>query len=118
MATTTTVSGEVIEELKQQATEHFWPHARQTNDMFGDNGLKLVSDSKGVWVYDVEGKEWFDTLSGMWLVNIGHGRKEIADAVYKQISELSSPPAYSTTPSTVELSGEIASLYQDKRPLE
>ena len=50
MATTTTLSGEVIEELKQQATEHFWPHARQTNDMFGDNGLKLVSDSKGVWV--------------------------------------------------------------------
>ena len=82
MATTTTLSGEMIEELKQQAAEHFWPHARQTNDMFGDNGLKLVSDSKGVWVYDVEGNEWFDTLSGMWLVNIGHGRKEIADAVY------------------------------------
>ena len=77
MATTTTLSGEVIEELKQQATEHFWPHARQTNDMFGDNGLKLVSDSKGVWVYDVEGKEWFDTLSGMWLVNIGHGRRKL-----------------------------------------
>ena len=51
----TMMSGERIEELKQQASEHFWPHARQTNDMFGDNGLKLVSEARGVWVDDVEG---------------------------------------------------------------
>tara|TARA_Y100000590_G_scaffold90437_1_gene101997 strand:- start:2470 stop:3849 length:1380 start_codon:yes stop_codon:yes gene_type:complete len=115
MATTTTLSGEVIEELKQQATEHFWPHARQTNDMFGDNGLKLVSDSKGVWVYDVEGKEWFDTLSGMWLVNIGHGRKEIADAVYEQMQGISYSPGGTVTPVTAELAGRVASLAPDKQ---
>ena len=110
----TMMSGERIEELKQQASEHFWPHARQTNDMFGDNGLKLVSEARGVWVDDVEGNRWFDTLSGMWLVNIGHGRNEIADAVYQQMKEISYSPGGTVTPVTAELAGRVASLAPDK----
>ena len=110
----TMMSGERIEELKQQASEHFWPHARQTNDMFGDNGLKLVSEARGVWVDDVEGNRWFDTLSGMWLVNIGHGRNEIADAVYQQMKGISYSPGGTVTPVTAELAGRVASLAPDK----
>ena len=67
---TTTISGEQLEELKQKAAEHFWPHARQTDDMFGETGITLVDQANGVWVDDVDGNRWFDTLSGMWLVNI------------------------------------------------
>ena len=109
------MSGERIEELKQQAAEHFWPHARQTNDMFGDTGLKLVNEAKGVWVDDVEGNRWFDTISSMWLVNIGHGRKEIADAVYEQMQGISYSPGGTVTPVTAELAGRLASLAPDKK---
>ena len=80
----TKLTGEQIEEVKQQAMDHFWPHARPAGDMSEDSGIKLVQSAKGCWVEDVEGEQWFDTLSSMWLKNIGHGRKEIADAVYER----------------------------------
>ena len=108
------LSGENLETIKQNATEHFWPHAKQTDDMFGDNGITLVDSAQGVWVDDTEGNQWFDTLSSMWLVNLGHGRKEIADAVYKQMLNISYSPGGSVTPVTAELAAKVASMAPDK----
>ena len=108
------LSGEDLETIKQNATEHFWPHAKQTDDMFGDNGITLVDSAQGVWVDDTEGNQWFDTLSSMWLVNLGHGRKEIADAVYKQMLNISYSPGGSVTPVTAELAAKVASMAPDK----
>ena len=82
------LTGEEIEEVKELASAHFWPHARMAGDMSEDSGLKLAVKAKGVWVEDADGKQWFDTLAGMWLKNIGHGRKEIADAVYQQMQDI------------------------------
>ena len=109
----TTLSGERIEELKQQAADHFWPHNNPAGNM-DDDGIKLVQSGKGVWVEDVEGEQWFDTMAGMWLKNIGHGRKEVADAVYNQMLDISYTPGGTVSPSTAELSARIASLAPDK----
>ena len=108
-----TLTGERIEELKQQAAEHFWPHNNPAGNM-GDDGIKLVQSGKGVWVEDVEGTQWFDTMAGMWLKNIGHGRKEVADAVYNQMLDISYTPGGTVSPATAELSARIASLAPDK----
>lgn len=109
----TTLTGERIEELKQKATDHFWPHNNPAGNM-GDDGIKLVQSGKGVWVEDVEGTQWFDTMAGMWLKNIGHGRKEVADAVYNQMLDISYTPGGTVSPATAELSARIASLAPDK----
>ena len=109
----TTLTGERIEELKQQATDHFWPHNNPAGNM-GEDGIKLVQSGKGVWVEDVEGGQWFDTMAGMWLKNIGHGRKEVADAVYNQMLDISYTPGGTVSPSTAELSARIAGLAPDK----
>ncbi|MXY45429.1 MAG: aminotransferase class III-fold pyridoxal phosphate-dependent enzyme, partial [Chloroflexi bacterium] len=93
----TTLSGERIEELKQQAADHFWPHNNPAGNM-DDDGIKLVQSGKGVWVEDVEGEQWFDTMAGMWLKNIGHGRKEVADAVYNQMLDISYSPRGTVSP--------------------
>ena len=110
----TRLSGEEIEELKQLASTHFWPHARQAGDMSDETGIKLVNKAKGVWVEDAEGKQWFDTIAGMWLKNIGHGRKEIADAVYEQMQDISYTPGGTVSPAAVKLSAKVASLSPDK----
>ena len=107
-------SGEEIEELKQLAATHFWPHFRPIGDMSEETGIKLVTSAQGVWVEDVEGKRWFDTLAGMWLKNIGHGRREIADAVYQQMQEISFTPGGSVSPVTVKLAARIAGLAPDR----
>ena len=108
------LDGEQIEELKQQAAAHFWPHARPAGDMSEESGIKLVTRAKGVWVEDVSGKQWFDMISGMWLKNIGHGRKEIADAVYEQMQDISYSPGGTVSPATVNLAAKVASLAPDK----
>ena len=107
-------SGEEIEELRSLAADHLFMHAMQTNDWIKE-GLQMFVSGSGCWVNDVEGQKYLDMMGGLWYKSAGYGQQKIADAAYKQISDLSSPPAYSTTPSTVKLSAEIASLYQDKK---
>ena len=109
------LSGDQIEDLKQKAIENFWPHARHTKDMFNEVGLQMVASAKDVWVDDVSGNRWFDTLAGMFLVNIGHGRKEIAEAVYSQMTDISYSPGGTVTPVTIELSNRVAKLSPDEK---
>ncbi len=45
-------------------------------------------------LYTNDGKEWIDGLSCLWNVNIGHGRKELADAAQKQMAKLAYASAY------------------------
>ena len=103
-----------LENLKDMAAAHFWPHSRQAGDLSDDTGITLVGDANGVWVEDLKGVKWFDTIAGMWLKNIGHGRNEIAEAVYKQMTQVSYSPGGTVSPATVELSGKLASLTPDK----
>ena len=110
----TTLTGEQLEEVKQQAAEHFWPHARQAGNVSEDTGLKVVTDAQGVWVNDAAGEPWFDLISGMFLKNIGHGRKEIADAVYEQMQGISYSPGGTVTPATAQLAARVAGLSPDK----
>ena len=109
-----TLTGEQIEELKQLGEAHFWPHSRPIADLSDETGLKLVTKAEGVWVEDGQGNRWVDTLSGMWLKNIGHGRGEIAEAVYEQMQDVSYSPGGTVSPATVRLSAKVASLAPDK----
>src|SRR5437764_7908869 len=43
---------------------------------------------RGVTVQDIDGREYIDGLSGLWNVNVGHGRAELADAAAAQMTEL------------------------------
>ena len=111
---TTTLTGEQLEEIKQQAADHFWPHARQAGNVSEDTGLKVVTGGQGVWVNDSAGEPWFDLIAGMFLKNIGHGRKEIADAVYEQMQGISYTPGGTVAPATAQLAARVAGLAPDK----
>jgi adenosylmethionine-8-amino-7-oxononanoate aminotransferase len=102
-----------FEQARADAEVHFWPHGRKSGDMSTDTGVQLVTRGSGVWVEDADGEKWFDTLSGLWLVNIGHGRREIADAVYRQMLELSFSPNDTVSPVTARLAAKISELAGD-----
>jgi adenosylmethionine-8-amino-7-oxononanoate aminotransferase len=53
----------------------------------------LIDRGEGVWVYDADGKRYFDGTASLWYANVGHGRAEVADAVAAQMRTLE---AYST----------------------
>ncbi|MBV8576960.1 MAG: aspartate aminotransferase family protein [Acetobacteraceae bacterium] len=54
----------------------------------------LVTEGQGAILRDAEGREYIDGLSGLWNVNIGHGRAELADAASGQMRRIAFASAY------------------------
>lgn len=48
----------------------------------------VVDRADGVWIYDPQGRAYLDGSASLWYANVGHGRREIADAVAAQMAEL------------------------------
>ena len=111
----TPASPTLVNDPSALAAEHFWPHSKRPGDMSKDSGVQLVTGGSGVFVTDADGEQWFDTLSGLWLVNIGHGRMEIAEAVYAQMRALSFSPHDTVSPITAQLAARLAALSSDTR---
>ena len=75
-------------------------------------GSRVVVRGEGVRVWDSEGQCIIDGMAGLWCVNLGYGRKELAEAAYQQMLEL---PFYNTFfktthPPVIELSTLLAEL--------
>src|SRR5437870_1828782 len=70
---------------------------------------------RGATVVDVTGHEYLDGLSGLWNVNVGHGRKELAQAAAAQIEELAYFSNYvgSSNIPAIQLAEKIISLAYD-----
>ncbi|GAA3078684.1 aspartate aminotransferase family protein [Rhizobium viscosum] len=70
-------------------------HLHPFSDMkkLNADGTRIIQRGEGVHIFDSHGKKYLDGFAGLWCVNIGYGRKEIADAVAKQMNEL---PYYNT----------------------
>jgi putrescine---pyruvate transaminase len=82
------------------------------------NRVPIVRGS-GAAVWDADGNEYLDASAALWYANVGHGRREIADAVHAQLSELA---AYSnfgdyTTESTERLTARVTALAPVDDPL-
>ncbi len=75
-------------------------------------GARVLSRAEGVFVYDNDGKAFLDGMAGLWCVNIGYGRRELADVAHRQMQEL---PYYNTFfqcthPPAVQLAARLAEL--------
>ncbi len=77
-----------------------------------DAGARMITRADGPFVYDSEGNEILDGMAGLWCVNVGYGRDELAEAAYRQMKEL---PYYNSffrcsTPTPVLLSKKLAEI--------
>ena len=76
---------------------------------------RIVRGGEGVYITDRDGRESLDAFAGLYCVNVGYGRQEIADAVHRQMQELAYYHAYvghSSEPA-IELSKRIIELAPD-----
>ena len=51
-------------------------------------GARVITKAEGIYIWDSEGEKMLDAMSGLWCVNVGYGRKELADAAYQQMMTL------------------------------
>ncbi len=70
-------------------------HLHPFSDMGALNraGSRVIVKADGVYLWDSEGNRIIDGMAGLWCVNVGYGRKELADAAYRQLRSL---PYYNT----------------------
>ena len=73
------------------AAHHLHPFTHA--NALAEKGPRVITSAKGVWLKDSDGEEILDGMAGLWCVNIGYGRDELADAAARQMREL---PYYNT----------------------
>ncbi len=72
---------------------------------------RLFVAAEGVWYTNAEGRQVLDGSAGMWCVNAGHGRSEIARAVERQLTTLDYAPAFQMShPLAFELANKLAAI--------
>ena len=65
--------------LDEMARRHTWGHFTRMSSVQRD-GLPIIARGEGAWVWDDRGNRYLDALSGLFAVNAGHGRAELAEA--------------------------------------
>lgn len=101
-----------IAELRRLDVAHHLP-AQQDYKLIEDmGGSRIITHAGGCYIHDGEGNRILDGMAGLWCVNVGYGREELAEVAAAQMREL---PFYNTffktvTPPTVLLAQKIAGL--------
>ncbi len=73
-----------LEEMDKESLFH--PYTALAQHM--QTGPKIMTEGRGVYLKDISGREYIDALAGLWCVNIGYGRPEIAAAAKEQLEKL------------------------------
>jgi adenosylmethionine-8-amino-7-oxononanoate aminotransferase len=106
----TSASTSDSENLSADAREHLWMHFTRMSS-YKDAPVPTIVRGEGARIFDADGRSYLDGLSGLFVVQVGHGRKELAEAAYKQASQLAFFPLWSYAhPPAIELADRLADL--------
>ena len=72
-----------------------------------DASTMIVEEGDGAWITDTEGNRYLDGMSGLWCVNAGYGREELARAAYEQLRKMSFYPMTKSHPPAIELGEKL-----------
>src|SRR5690606_11379516 len=72
------------DDLLKKDEKYIWHAIRPYNP----NATMVVKEANGAWVTDTNGNKYLDAMAGLWCVNVGYGREELAKAAYDQLKEL------------------------------
>ncbi len=94
--------------LQAAAKRYLWMHFTR-HAPYAEGQVPTIVRGDGPYVYDAYGKRLLDALSGLFTVQVGHGRTELADAAAKQSAELAYFPIWSFAhPTAIELAERLA----------
>lgn len=104
-----------MENLIELDKKHFI-HPTSSIQQQQENGAKLIIEKgDGIYLTDKNGSEFMDAMSSLWNVNVGHGRKELAEAAAMQMEKLAFSSAFSTFSHepAIKLAEKVASISPD-----
>src|SRR5215470_17106742 len=95
---------------QDRARQNLWLHFTRVSS-YARGEVPVIVRGSGQYVFDQHGKRYLDGLAGLFVSQIGHGRKEVAEAAARQGSELAYFALWSYAhPRAVELAQRLAEL--------
>jgi putrescine aminotransferase len=98
-------------EYRAMDAAHHWHPFTDTADL-NRRGVRAITGAEGVWLTDSDGNRILDGMSGLWCVQVGHGRTEIVEAIARQARELAFYNTFfqSTHPPAAEFAAALAEV--------
>jgi adenosylmethionine-8-amino-7-oxononanoate aminotransferase len=101
-------SPETAAKLSKSARDHLWMHFTRLSS-YDQSPVPTIVRGEGSYIYDIQGKRYLDGLSGLFTVQVGHGRRELAEAAGRQAAELAYFPLWSYAhPQAIQLAERLA----------
>ncbi|MEU1384509.1 MULTISPECIES: aspartate aminotransferase family protein [unclassified Nonomuraea] len=95
-------------DVLKAAQDNLWLHFTR-HSAYQENEIPTIVRGEGSYIYDIHGKRYLDGLAGLFVVQVGHGRAELAEAAAKQAQELAFFPLWSYShPKAAELAARLA----------
>jgi taurine-pyruvate aminotransferase len=96
--------------LKKQDDQYVWHSMKPYNP----NATIVAEKADGSWVTDVDGKRYLDAMAGLWCVNVGYGRTELAVAAYEQLKEMAYFPLSQSHVPAIKLAEKLNEMLGDE----
>ena len=96
-------------DMQQAARDHLWMHFTR-HSVYEEGGrVPTIVRGEGHKIWDDQGREYIDGLAGLFVVQVGHGRTELAETALKQAEKLAFFPIWSYAhPAAIELAERLA----------
>ncbi len=99
-----------IEDLNEKARRHLWMHFTRLGS-YEHHEIPIIARGEGCYLWDAHDKRYLDALSGLFTVQLGHGRHDLAQAAAQQAETLEYFPIWSYAhPPAIELAAKLAEL--------
>ncbi|MDQ1002343.1 taurine-pyruvate aminotransferase [Neobacillus niacini] len=103
-------TGRPHEELLAQDDKYLWHSMKPYNP----NATIVATKAEGSWVTDANGKRYLDGMAGLWCVNVGYGRTELAEAAYEQLKEMAYFPLTQSHIPAIKLAEKLNEMLGDE----
>ncbi|WP_066049219.1 aspartate aminotransferase family protein [Robertmurraya korlensis] len=81
---------------------------------YNPNSTMIAEKAEGSWVTDHDGNRFLDGMAGLWCVNVGYGRTELADAAYDQLKKMAYFPLTQSHTPAIQLAEKLNELLGDE----
>lgn len=105
----TTIRNEA-KSLVDKDRENVWHHISAYNEK---NPPMIWEKAEGAWITDHEGNRYLDGMSGLWAVNVGYGREELAKAAYDQMKKMAYVPMTQSHEPAIKLAEKLNEMLGD-----
>ncbi|MCM3490942.1 aspartate aminotransferase family protein [Alkalihalophilus marmarensis] len=96
--------------MKAADEKYLWHSMKPYNP----NATMVVKKANGAWVTDSDGNQYLDGMAGLWCVNVGYGRTELAEAAYEQLKELAYFPLTQSHEPAIKLGEKLNEMLGDE----